>query len=151
MASSKAEQAEQGEGGRMLEEEEELEDRGHRSRRSHQERRIVAGDAQEQQLMLSWPVINRAQEAGVVRLPPAKGKAPRGKVKDKEAEQQLLTMILETMKRQQARKVLEIIMYNNNQTRWQEEKGNRKREPRVTKTKRALEVESQRESEARRK
>jgi hypothetical protein len=120
MASSKAEQVEQEEGGRMLEEEEKLEDRGHRSRRSHKERRIVEGEAQEQQLMLSWPVINRAQEAGVVRLPLAKEKVPRGKVEDKEVEQQLLTMILETMKMQQARKVLE------SQTRWQEEKGNRK-------------------------
>ena len=97
-----------------------MEDRGRRSRRSHKEKEIEEGEAQEQQLMLSWPAINRAQEAGVVRLPLAKEKAPRGKAENKEAEQQLLTMILETMKMQQARKDLEI------QTLWQEEKGNRK-------------------------
>lgn len=119
MASSMVEQAEQEEE-RMLNEEEQ-EDGGHRHRRSHRGRRIEEGEAQEQEVMLSWPAssrINRAQEAGVVRLLLAKEKAPRREAENKEAEQQLLTMILETTKMQQAssRKVLEI----------QEETGNRK-------------------------
>ena len=86
MASSKADQVEQADG-RMLQEEEELEDRGHRSRQSNKERRIGEGEVQEQLVMLSWPVINNAQEAGVVQLPLAKDKAPRRKAEDKELEQ----------------------------------------------------------------
>ena len=105
--------------GRILKEKE-LEDRGHRTRWSHKEKEIEEGEAQEQQLMLSWPAINRAQEAGAVRLPLAKEKAPPRKAENKEAEQQLLTMIPETMRMQQARKDLEI------QKLWREEKGNRK-------------------------